>query len=172
MVPLVTDDVEDWFKSLEDAVAAVQKPADSALKPDEPGKDKPGTTPEEPKDKPDESKVEMTPAQIFEMYEDAFSRLNRGGWVIDWSAAEKAADKLRKKGQKVKLDRDAVFLKLTDTGVKLYAPVRVRVLSLDLKARRVSIKLLKVGKVIDPTGATQPRPSQLAKDVLTGKFGW
>ena len=173
MVPLATDDVEAWFKGLADAVEAVQKPADAAVKKDEPAKDTPGTAPQAPQDKPEKGEAGMTPAEIFDMYENAFKNLKPGGWVIDWSAAEKAADKARKKGEKVKLDRNAVFLSIRkEDAVKLYAPVRVRVLSVDRRARKVSIKLLNVGKVIDPSGASQPRPGQLNEDVLSGKLGW
>ncbi len=171
MVPITTDDRDEWFKALADAVAAVRKPADDALKKEgEPGKDKPKITGEPEKDKPDEEKVELTTREIFDAYEETCKRINKGGWVIDWSAAEKAADKRRKKGEKIKPERDAVYLGKTADGVKLFATVRVRVVSRERK--RGTLKILSVGNVIDETGASHPRPPVLTEDIVTGRLGW
>jgi hypothetical protein len=171
MVPITTDDPDAWFQALSDAVAAVRKPADDALKKEgEPGKDKPTVTGEPEKDKPDEEKAELTAAEIFDMYEESYKRLKPGGWVIDWSAGEKAADKRRKKGEKIKPERDAVYLGKTDDDVKLFATLRVRIVTREKK--RGTLKILSVGNVIDPTGATRPRPRILTGDIVSGKLGW
>jgi hypothetical protein len=168
MVPLPTDDVEAWFKGLADAVAAVQKPADTKLKGDAPGG---APTPAEAKE-PDDEKTEMTAQEIFDFYAETFEDIGADGFVISWSAAEKRAIERQKKGEKVKPDREAVYLAKDETGRKHYGMLRVKVESLDKRANRITLKLLHVGSVIDETGAVVPRPARLSKDTITGKVGW
>jgi hypothetical protein len=168
MVPLATDDVEAWFKGLTDAVAAVQKPADSKLKQDAPG----GGAPAPEAETPDDEKTEMTAQEIFDYYADTFEGLGNDQLVISWSAAEKRAIERQKKGEEVKPDREAVYLAKTETGVKQYAVLRVQVVSADKRANRITLKILHVGAVIDETGAVVPRPSRLSQPTITGKMGW
>ena len=119
LAPLTTDDEEAWFGALQDAVDAVRKPDDATLKQEGQGpKDKPAPQPEQKK-KPDDEKPTATPREIFEQNKEIYERLKPGQFVIDWSAAQKEADRRRKKGDKVSDVRHAVYLGKTDDRVEL-----------------------------------------------------
>jgi hypothetical protein len=164
MVPLASDDVEAWFKGLEDAVRAVTAKADAAA-----GEGAEGET--VPKGDMEAGEEGLTPAEIIDNYRDQFELMGNDMWVVDFSGSQRRAEELAKKGKTPPKEREAAYLRKTPDGVATYASLKMLILSRG--KRRIEVKILSATDAFDATGRVWETSAELKKKIKSGRpYAW